>query len=227
MNTHNSSGEYMNLLIVIFKTTFFYIFILIVFRIMGKREMGKLSVEDLVVSILIAELCAIGIENYKESLILTIAPILLLLIFELLSGYLSLKFNKFRNIINGKPSLIINRGIINYKEMLRQRYSLDDLMIELRNNKIKDLKEVEYAILENNGHLNIFKYNFLSYENECPFPLILDGVIQEDTLSYINKDREWLKKYINENDLKINDIFYSFYKNKRIYVIKRNELSNI
>ncbi len=227
MNTHNNIGEYMNLLIVIFKTTFFYVFILIVFRIMGKREMGKLSIEDLVVSILIAELCAIGIENYKESLILTICPIILLLVFELLSGYFSLKFNKFRNIINGKPVLIINRGIINYNQMLKQRYSLDDLMLELRNNNIKDLKDVEYAVLENNGHLNIFKYNFLTHNSDCPFPLILDGVIQEDTLSYINKNKEWIMSYLKDNNIPINEIFYSFYKNKRIYIIKRNELDYI
>ena len=146
----------MSLLIVSFRTMLFYLLILIVIRLMGKREIGQLSVQDMVVNILIAELVAISIENYKDSLWLTVIPIIILLILELLSGYITLKSNKIRNIIEGKPSLIINRGIINYKEMIKQRYTLDDLLCELRQNNIKDLKDVEYAVLENNGKLSIF-----------------------------------------------------------------------
>ena len=214
----------MDLILVILRTIFFYIFVFILFRIMGKREVGQLSIQDLVVSLLIAELVAISIENYKDSMLLTVIPIIILLFFELLVGYLSLKFNKFRNLVDGKPSLIINKGIINYKEMLKQRYNLDDLLLELRNNGIKNLKDVEYAILENNGKLNIFKYNFLDSKTTNPFPLILDGVIQKDTLNYIEKDEKWLNDYLNENKLDINEIFYSFYKNEKIYIIKRNEI---
>jgi uncharacterized membrane protein YcaP (DUF421 family) len=191
---------------------------------MGKREIGQLSIQDLVVSILIAELVAISIENYKESMLLTIIPIIILLFLEIIAGYLSVKFNKFRNIMEGKPSLIINRGIINHKEMIKQRYTLDDLMLELRSNNIKNLKDVEYAVLENNGTLNIFKYNFLGLDSASPFPLILDGVIQRHTLDYIDKDEAWIEKYLIDNNLKRNEIFYAFYKNNKIYIIKRNEL---
>ncbi len=214
----------MDILIVILRTFFFYILILFVYRLMGKREIGQLSIQDIVVSILIAELVAISIENYKDSMWLTVIPIMLLVILEVLFGYLSLKFNRFRNIIDGKPSLLINSGIINYKEMVKQRYTLDDLMMELRNNNIKNLKDVEYAILENNGKLNIFKYNFLGLDSSNPFPLILDGTIQKDTLNYIDKNESWLTDYLNSNNIKINEVFYSFYKNNKIYVIKRNEL---
>ena len=151
-------------------------------------------------------------------------PILILLFFEVAAGYLSLRFNKFRNIMDGKPALIINRGIINYKEMMKQRYSLDDLLLELRNNNIKNLKDVEYAVLENSGKLNIFKYSFLGFDSSNPFPLILDGVVQKDTLCYIDKDEKWLYDYLRCNNLKKEEIFYAFYKNNKIYVIKRNEL---
>ena len=158
--------------------------------------------------------------NYLKS----ISLFLILLFFEVAAGYLSLRFNKFRNIMDGKPALIINRGIINYKEMMKQRYSLDDLLLELRNNNIKNLKDVEYAVLENSGKLNIFKYSFLGFDSANPFTLILDGVIQKDTLCYIDKDEKWLYDYLRGNNLKKEDIFYAFYKNNKIYVIKRNEL---
>ncbi len=214
----------MDLVIVIIRTIFFYLFVLIIFRIMGKREVGKLSIQDLVVSLLMAELVAISIENYKDSMLFAIIPIIILIFFEISAGYLSLKFNKFRNLIDGKPSLLINKGIINYKEMLKQRYSLDDLLLELRNSGIKNLKDVEYAVLENNGKLNIFKYSFLEQKNNNPFPLILDGVIQKDTLNYIEKDEKWLNDYLDSNNITIDEVFYSFYKNNKIYIIKRNEI---
>ncbi len=214
----------MDLVMVIIRTVFFYLFVLVIFRLMGKREIGELSIQDLVVSLLIAELVAISIENYKDSMLLTVIPILILLFFEIAAGYLSLRFNKFRNIMDGKPVLIINRGIINYKEMMKQRYSLDDLLLELRNNNIKNLKDVEYAVLENSGKLNIFKYSFLGLDSANPFPLILDGVVQKDTLCYMDKDEKWLHDYLRCNNLKKEDVFYAFYKNNKIYVIKRNEL---
>lgn len=214
----------MDLVMVIIRTVFFYLFVLVIFRLMGKREIGELSIQDLVVSLLIAELVAISIENYKDSMLLTVIPILILLFFEIAAGYLSLRFNKFRNIMDGKPVLIINRGIINYKEMMKQRYSLDDLLLELRNNNIKNLKDVEYAVLENSGKLNVFKYNFLGFDSANPFPLILDGVVQKDTLCYMDKDEKWLHDYLRCNNLKKEDVFYAFYKNNKIYVIKRNEL---
>lgn len=215
----------MNIFSVIIRTLFFYIFILIIFRIMGKREIGQLSIQDLVVSILMAELVAISIENYKDSIFLTIFPIVILVLLEILSSFLSLKFNKFRNIIEGKPALLINRGIINYKEMIKHRYTLDDLLAELRENNIKDLRDVEYAILENKGNLTVFKYNFLGLNTSNPFPLVLDGVIQRDTLDYIEKDVNWIEEYLNKNNLELKDIFYAFYKNNKIYVIKRNEIN--
>ena len=214
----------MDLVMVIIRTVFFYLFVLVIFRLMGKREIGELSIQDLVVSLLIAELVAISIENYKDSMLLTVIPILILLFFEIVAGYLSLRFNKFRNIMDGKPVLIINRGIINYKEMMKQRYSLDDLLLELRNDNIKNLKDVEYAVLENSGKLNVFKYNFLGFDSANPFPLILDGVVQKDTLCYMDKDEKWLHDYLRCDNLKKEDVFYAFYKNNKIYVIKRNEL---
>ena len=147
----------MDLFIVVYRTLFFYIFILIIYRIMGKREVGQLSVQDLVVSVLIAEMVAISIEDKEDTLILTVIPIIALVIMEILANYIALRFNKFRNIIEGKPALIINKGKINFKEMVKQRYTLDDLLMELRSKDIKNLTDVEYAVLENNGKLSVFK----------------------------------------------------------------------
>lgn len=212
----------MDILVVLFRTLFFYVFILIIYRLMGKREVGQLSIQDLVVSILIAEMVAISIENKHDSMWLTILPIIVLVILEIVANFISLKFNFIRNIIEGKPALIINKGIINFKEMIKQRYTLDDLLMELRSKDIKNLADVEYAVLENNGKLSVFKYNFLKIKSENPFPLILDGKIQTSALKYINKDKTWLLNLIGNKD--VSEIFYCFYKSNKTYIIDKKDV---
>lgn len=214
----------MELFIVIYRTIFFYIFILIIYRLMGKREVGKLSVQDLVVNLLIAEMVAISIENISDSLWLTVIPIMLLFLLEVVNSFLSLKYSKFRDIMEGKPSLIINKGKISFNEMVKQRYTLDDLLLELRNNNIKNIEDVEYAILENNGKLSIFKYNFLKINGENPFPLILDGKVQNDTLRYLNKTETWLFKQLDTYNVSLEEVFYCFYRKNKLYLIKKSDL---
>ena len=214
----------MTYLTIVFRTIILYFFVILIFRIMGKREIGELSIQDFAVSILIAELAALSIDKFDQTLLYTVIPIILLCLLELLMGYFSLKSSKFRGFVDGEPVLIINKGKICYKEMVKQRYSLDDLLLELRNNGIKSIRDVEFAILENNGNLNIFEYNKLIKEDYFPFPLVLDGVIQYNTLKYINKSDEWLINYLNKKNIFLDEIFYAFYKGNKVYIITKKEL---
>ncbi len=214
----------MEILQVLFRTSFFYFFVLLCYRLMGKREIGQLGVIDLMVSILIAELIAISIENIEDSMFLTIAPIALLVFLEIVLAFVSIKSRKVRTFFDGKPSLIIVNGKINYNEMVRQRYSMDNLLVSLRQKEIKSIDEVEYAFLEPNGKLSIFKYNFLKLPSPYPMPLILDGSVQKRALKYIKKNEEWLKYVLNKKGLEIKDIFYCFHKKKKLYIIKRTDL---
>lgn len=214
----------MNYFYLFIRTIFLYFFLIVIFRIMGKREIGELSIQDFVVSILMAELAAICIEKFNDPIGYTLFPIILLCILELIFGFVSLKNNKIKDIMEGKPVLIINKGKICYKEMIKQRYTMDDLLLELRNKEIKNIKDVEYAILENNGNLNVFQYDKLVDNEYYPFPLILDGVIQYDTLDNINKTDEWLIKYLNKRNIFLDEIFYAFYKGGKIYIISKDEL---
>ena len=214
----------MELFTVLFRTIFFYFFVLLAYRIMGKREIGQLGVIDLIVSILIAELVAISIEETESAIYLTIIPIAMLVILEVAFAYISIKSRKFRIIFDGKPSLIICNGKINYKEMVKQRYSLDDLLIGLRTQGIKDLEMVEYAFLEPNGELSVFKYNIFKIKSSFPMPLILDGMLQKSSLKHIKKSEEWLIDALCEKNLTIKDVFYAFYKQNKIYIIKKTDV---
>ena len=210
---------------VLFRTIFFYFFVMVMFRVMGKREVGQLGVVDLVVSILIAELVAISIENVNDSLWLTVIPIGVLVILELLLAFISLKSKKFRNFFDGKPSIIIEGGKVNYKEMVKQRYTIDDLLFELRQKGIKSLENVEYALLESNGKLSIFEKKI--FDKNYPLPLIVDGEIQTSTLKRINKSKAWLDYMIKKNNIDLEEIFYCFYKGYKLFIIKRSDLINL
>ena len=214
---------YTDYLIVLERTIVFYIIIMVIYRVMGKREIGQLGIVDLIVSILIAELAAMSIDKRMDNIFLSIIPMIALVLIQMLVSYLCLKFSKIRDMLDGKPSIIINKGIINFKEMVRQRYNLDDLLIQLREQKIRTIEEVDYAILESSGKLSVFKKkdNIVS---DYPLPLILDGVIENDTLNNINKSKRWLDKKLIEKQIELKDIFYAFYRNKDLYIIKYNDL---
>ncbi len=214
----------MEMFAVIYRTTFFYFFIVLAYRIMGKREIAQLGIIDLIVSILIAELVAISIENIKDSVFLTIIPIIILVILELILAFISIKSRTFRTIFGGKPSLIIVNGNVNYKEMVRQRYSMDDLLLSMRQKEIKSLDEVEYAFLEPNGKLSIFKYNIFKTKGNYPMPIILDGELQQKALDYIKKDKGWLEKELAKKGLVISDVFYAFKKKNKIFLIRKSNL---
>ncbi len=204
---------------LIFRTVFMYFFVIFVYRIMGKKEVGQLSIVDLIVSILIAELIALGIEGEKASIFLSVVPILVLVGVQILISYITLKSEKIRNIIDGKPTIIIKNGKLNFTEMSKLRYSLDDLLTQLRLGGIKSIDKVKYAVLENNGNLSVFSDN-----SEYPLPLILDGVIDYSVLKEIGKDYKWIIDMLKKRNIELEDVFYAFYTNGKTFIIERKEL---
>ena len=210
----------MDYLIVIYRTLLFYIIITVIYRFMGKREIGQLGIVDLIVSILIAELAAMSIDNRNESILLSIVPILILVAIEVGIAYVSLKVPKIRNIIDGEPSVIINSGKVNFNEMVNQRYSLEDLMTQLREAGVRSIETVDYAVLETSGKLSVFRKN--ETENgQYPIPLILDGKIDLNTLHQIKKSIKWVENILKEENVKLGDVFYAFYRHGRLYIIKK------
>ena len=187
---------------------------------MGKREVGQLGIIDLIVSVLIAELVAISLDNTKDSIFMAIIPIILLVLCQIGMALLSLNKKSVREMFDGKPSVIINNGKIQIKEMVKQRYNLDDLLTQLREENFKSISEVDYAILETRGKLSVFKKEN-SKKITFPLPLIVEGKIEYDNLKLLNKDTNWL---INNIKTDISNIFYGFYKENSIYIIKNDEL---
>ena len=211
----------MNLMIVIFKTLFIYVLVAIIFRVMGKREVGQLGTFDLVVFILIAELVALALEH-KDGFLINLVPVIILVLLQIVIAKISLKSVKFRNFVDGKPVIIIKKGIVNFKNMVEQRYTLDDLLLQLREKDIRSLDEVDYAILETNGKLSVFKKDDKD-KKTYPLPIILDGKVEFDNLYAIGKTKTWLLNTLIEKNISATNVFYAFTKNNELYIIRKDE----
>lgn len=204
---------------IILKTSFLYFFIMVAYRIMGKKEVGQLGVIDLIVSILMAELAAISIEKSSSSLFISIVPIAILVFLQIFLSYLSLKIPSIRNMIDGHPTVIIKNGKVRFNVMSKLRYTLDDLISQLREQGIKSIEEVNYAVLENNGKLSVFEK-----DKEYPLPIIVDGHIDKFVLKEINKDEKWVMELLSKKNIDLDKVFYAFYKHNGTYIITYNEL---
>lgn len=199
---------------VIYRTALIYMIVFLVIRLMGKREIGKLSVFDLVISIMIAESAVFVVEDTKRPVWDGILPMVTLLIIQVSIAFISLKSRTIRLLFDGTPSMVINNGKLDTKEMRRQRYSLDDLMQQLREQQVEDLNDVQFAMLETTGKLSVILKDQQG-DNEAgansknpipnsgqiryaslPLPLIMDGKVQDENLEKISKTRFWLKNQI-------------------------------
>lgn len=203
---------------IIFKTIILYFFIIVVYRIMGKKEFGQLSIIDFIVSILIVQLTATVIDSSEKSVFLAVVPIIALVIVQMLMSFFSLKNKKIRDFIEGEPIVVIKNGRVNFSVMSKMRYNIDDLVVQLREQGISNIELVKHAVLENNGKLSIID------SVDYPLPLIMDGKIDYQVLKEINKNKNWLNNMLANKNIELSEVFYAFYTNKKTYIITKSEL---
>lgn len=200
-----------DLWIIGFRTVIFYILIIVVMRVMGKREVGELGIIDIVVFLIIAEVAAFALDSPEVKMSEALVPIFVLVALQLISSQLSLKSKKFRDVVDGDPSLLIRDGQIMEEELRRQRYNLDDLSQQLREQRIGSIRDVTYAFLEPSGNLSVF-----TKEDVQPaLTLISDGEIQIGHLQLIQKDEEWLVEQLKKQGIERTDlVFYCSFEDE-------------
>ena len=204
---------------LIVKTLFMYFFIICIYKFIGKKEINELNIMDLIISIIISCLISFSLEFENQNIFLTLIPILVLVILQAGISYISSKNEKIRNLIEGKPTILIKNGKLQFTEMSKLRYSLDDLLTKLRLQGVKSIDKVKYAVLETNGNLSVFSDNA-----DYPLPLILYGVIDYNVLKEINKNYDWLLNILKKKNLELDEVFYAFYTEGKIFIIKKSEL---
>lgn len=190
-----------------------YIFVLLVMRLMGKREIGQLQPFELAIAIMIADLASIPMSDIGIPITDGIIPILGLLVMHLLISYLNMKSIKIRKFICGKPSILIYRGKIDEQMMKKERFTINELQERLRANSINDIGDVEYAILETNGQISVIEkpnkraatpedFNIMPEYEGMSYDLVIDGKIMDENLKKLNKNYDWLKKEVEEFGIK-------------------------
>lgn len=224
------------MVISFFRTIILYILVIMALRLMGKRQIGELQPSELVVAIMISDLATVPVSDIAIPLFSGIIPILTLIIFEVVISFLNLKSDKFRNIFTGKPAYLIKDGVLQVKEMQKLRYTIEDLLSELRLKDVTDISTVYTAMLETNGELSVvmkspYKTVTVSDLNLCvkqekaALVLISDGIVRTNHLKEAKKDMKWLKsELLNRNIKNLKDVFIlSYSSDGKIFLQKKEK----
>ena len=196
-----------------------YFVIIFALRLMGKREVGELSVFDVVIYLVMSELLAISITDTHSSIFRSLVPIAVLALMQIAISWILLKSKRIRDLFDGKAVILIRDGCIDQQMMRKERYSIDDLMSQLHGKDLSSPDEVAFAILENNGTLSILPKK--SCRVRYPHPLISDGVIDREVLRSIGKDREWLTQQLGKQGTTAEAVFLCLYQKDGLFVIRR------
>ena len=195
------------MLVTFFRAILLYIIVLIVMRLMGKREIGQLQPFELAISIMIADLASIPMTDTGVPISNGIIPILGLLVMHLVISVVNLKSIKAREIICGKPRILIYRGKIDEKALKKERFTINELEERLRGNNVVNLGDVEYAILETSGNITVIQkpekrntipedFNIVPDYEGISYDLVVDGKIMDKNLKKLGKNYQWLKNQV-------------------------------
>ena len=223
------------MLITFFRSILIYIFVLIVMRLMGKREIVQLQPFELAIAIMIADLASIPMTDSGIPITNGIISILGLLLMHLVISFLNVKSIKAREIICGKPTILIYRGKIDEKALKKERFTINELEERLRGNNIYNLGDVEYAILETSGQVTVIQkpekrntipedFNIIPDYEGIPYDLVVDGKIMEKNLQAIGKNYQWLKKQVEKFNMKPEEALIVTYDAKGQIFCQKKEL---
>lgn len=191
--------------IIFIRTLILYFTILVSMRIMGKRQLGEMELSEFIVAALVADLAATPLQDIGTPLLNGLVPILTLFSLELIIAGLSMRSMKVRRFVFGKPEIIIENGKIDQEKMHKNRFTLDELMQELRGQGLTDTTTIEYAVLETNGQLNVIlqpseqpvtpaQLGINTQSEGYAHIIINEGRVLDNNLRLLGRDRNWLKK---------------------------------
>jgi len=204
----------MHIIYSILLAVFFYIAVIISYKIMGKREISELSIFDFVMNLIIADIVATGIVE-EQFWLDSFTGLVALVALQIIMAKFQLKHPKMRKYMNGESSMIINNGRIDYDELRKLRIQLDELMMLLRQSNVIDVHEIQYAIMEPNGRLSIYEKRLPI--KTFPLPFVISGIVKPFALENAELDEAWLKRQLEKHDLTLNrDIKYIFYDEKHL-----------
>ena len=223
------------MLILIFRAFFLYLLVILVMRIMGKREIGQLQPYELAITLIISELVSLPMENNAIPLIHGIIPVFTITLAQLLLSYLTTKNQWIQDTISGTYTMIIENGKLMQKNMQKQKYNITELLEQLRLNGVVKIDDVQYAILETNGQLSVILKSpkqpvtaeqmlvLTEYEG-LPVNIILDGKLVKENLDNAGVTFKDVEKRLAQDNLTIKDVFYASIDSKGEFYIQQKQI---
>jgi len=204
--------------VILIRTIIIFILLEFVVRLMGKRHMGELEIGELITTIMISEIATLPLQDASIPILYALVPISVLMVFEIGSSVILTKFPKLKGLVTPGPSIIIEKGTVNQKELKRLRISVEELMSALRQNGVSDISEVNYAIMEQNAIISVIpksKYTSPSAdllgidceEHGIPHIIISDGKINSANLKRLGKDIEWISSVLERSGCTASEVF--------------------
>ena len=205
--------------IIFVRTVILYFAILISMRIMGKRQLGEMEISEFIVAALIADLAATPLQDIGIPLLNGLVPIIIMFCFEIIIAGLNMRSVKLRKLTYGRPEIIIRNGRIIREAMQKNRFTLDELMQELRAQGLTDTAQVEYAVLETNGQLSIIlksgdrpvtasQMGVVGDDVSYAHIIINEGRILDNNLELLGRDRRWLSNELKRQNFRSADEVY-------------------
>ncbi len=223
------------MLILIFRAFFLYLLVILVMRIMGKREIGQLQPYELAITLIISELVTLPMEDTSVPLISGIIPVFTITITQVALSYFTTKSQWLQDFISGKYTIVIENGKMIQKNMLKQKYNITELLEQLRINGVVKVDDVQYAILETSGQLSVIlkaskqpvtaeqMLVMTEYEG-LPINIILDGKVVKENLESANITVYDIEKRLESEELSIKDVFYANVNEKGEFYIQKKEI---
>ncbi len=222
------------MLITLIRAVILYFFIIVCMRFMGKRQLGELQPTELVITILLSEIVSIPMQDNGVPLINSVVAVILLVNLEIFSSALCLKSAKLRGVIEGNSLVVIRDGVIDRKQLKKLRFSVDDLLDQLRQKDVFDIEDVRYAIVETNGQLSVMlkpgketvTAEMIDIKNDTKALLCMiinDGKIIRNAFNECDMDDKKLKSILEENNITLGEIFFMLADKENNYTIVKKE----
>ncbi len=213
----------MNYLLLFSENVITYLYLVVMLRILGKKEMSRITLFDVIVFLLISELMTLSIGNDDVSFFYGAFSVLIIVLVDKSISFLTMRYKRFKRFVEGTPSYIIFHGQLDTEIMKKLNYTFEDLFHQVRQKDISTLSEIEFAILETDGSLSIIKKQ--NNQVLVPEPMIIEGVINEKLLNRVGKDKQWLMNQLKKQGINdYRDVVLCIVENNALYIKKGSSL---
>lgn len=221
------------MMVIFFRTVIIYLILILVLRLMGKRQIGELQPSELVTTLLLSQIASQPILAQNVPIAYGIIPVFIVVCLEVIFSFIMTRVPFLKRLFVGKPSILIDKGKVDTKELLRVRVTVEELMSELRSHGVGNPGDVYYAVMEENGSISVLmkaksdtvRRNDLELDVKdagISRLIISDGVVNVENLKKLGKNEMWLKKQLTQNNLDIKDVFMmTCDDNSQIYTVKK------